>query len=164
MLAVLTVGLAAAAPGHQTSLGLAVGWHDGPRQVAIGAGPQLAHRLSLGDGPWQLAGAVERLWLVVPAVGLRAEGAWAPRDGAWQPSLGLELATYLGRIRIVSTAHPEPPVWPATALRLRVRPLVWRVGQHTSVSALELAPGLGLDTPSQTLAFGLTPFALAHRW
>lgn len=146
-----------------TSLGVGVGWHDGPRQVVIGTGPQLAHRGDLG-GPWMAGGAVERIWLVAPSVGMRGEVGLVRRKGGWHPTVSAELATWLGRLALLSTEFPSPPLLPPTSLRLRLRPLVFPVGDDGEVSALELAPGLAVDAPLTTRAFGLTLVAVGHSW
>lgn len=146
-----------------TSLGMGVGWHDSPRQVVIGAGPQVSHLHQL-DGPWMVGGGVERIWLVAPSTGLRAEVGLRRQEGRWHPSVSAELATWLGRLVLLTTQDPSPPLLPPTSLRARVRPLVFDVGTDAQVSALELAPGLGLDAPLQTRAFGLTVVSVGRNW
>lgn len=146
-----------------TSLGLGVGRHDSPRQVVLGVGPQLTHRALL-DERWVVGGGVERIWLVAPSVGLRVEGGLQRSTGVWNPSVSAELATWLGRLVLLTTEDPLPPRLPPTSLRLRLRPLVFEVGESAEVSALELAPGIGLEAPLKTQAFGITVFAVGHRW
>ena len=146
-----------------TSLGMGVGWHDSPRQIVIGAGPQVSHIEPL-DGRWMVGGGVERVWLVAPAVGLRAEAGLRRQQGQWHPSVSAELATWFGRLVLLTTESPSPPVFPPTSLRARLRPLVFDVGDKAQVSALELAPGLGLEAPLNTRAFGITVFSLGRSW
>ena len=158
-------GAPPAGRGHATSLGVGVGWHDGPRQVVIGVGPRVAHSFQLDpDRPWQVGGALERLWLVVPTVGLAGFAGLVRPTGTWHPGVSLEVMAYPSRLRKLTAEHPTPTRLPATSLRVRLSPLDFDVGPTTRVSALSLAPGLGLDTPTETLAFGVSLFTVAHRW
>jgi hypothetical protein len=159
------VGLVALAGTHETGLGVGVGWHDSPRQVVIGIGPQLTHRYwSQDDRPWWVGGAVERLWLVVPTWGATAAGGIQRVGRRWQPGAAVEVAMYPSRLRKLTPEHPEPTHFPATSLRVRLAPLCFAVSDSATVTALAVAPGLGLDTPADTLAFGLTVFSVQHRW
>lgn len=159
--------LAAAVTGNTrsatTSLGVGVGWHDGPRQIVIGTGPQLSHRQRIQES-WFWGAGVERIWLVAPSVGLRAEVGLQRRTSSWHPSISAEVGTWLGRLVLLSTEHPSPPLFPPTSLRLRARPLCWAIGDRAEVSALELSPGVSLDAPFASRTFALTVFSLGHQW
>lgn len=162
----LTAVLTHATAGeHHTALGVGVGWHDGPQQVVIGLGPRLSHRfIPRPEGILTVGGGIERLWFVVPTWGFTAGAGVRRPTGRWHPSATLELAAYPSRLIKLTPEHPTPPVAPATALRARLSPLSFDFGDYSAISALELAPGLGLDTPADTLAFGITVFSMAHRW
>ncbi len=132
----LVAGLAHAAPAADTThLGLAVGWHDGPGQVAGGLGPVLGHRHRVDGGALVLAGSAARLWGLVPATALAVELGWARPRGRWTPSVGVELGLMSARLTKVDTAQPRAPWLPPTALRLRLRPLVLPVGDRGELSA-----------------------------
>jgi len=162
-LALATSALAGDAGSATTSLGVGIGRHDSPRQVVIGTGPQLSHRQAIQDS-WFWGAGVERIWLVVPSVGLRAEAGLQRRKSSWHPTVSAEVGTWLGRLALLSTDHPAPPLLPPTSLRLRVRPLCWSMGDHAEVSALELSSGLSLEAPLATRSFALTLFSLGHQW
>jgi hypothetical protein len=146
-----------------SSLGVGAGLHDADRQLVIGLGPQLTHRAVVGE-TWMAGGGVERIRGAVPAWGLRGELGLCRTTGRWHPCASLELATWLGRFTYLTTESPTPPLLPPTSLRLRLRPLVFDVGAHSEVSALELAPGVGVEAPGASRAAGLTVFSVGHRW
>lgn len=158
-------GSLAVAGVHETGLGIGVARHDGPRQVLMGAGPRLVHRYAAShQTPWFVQGGLERLWLMVPTWGLSAGAGVRRSERAWTPAALIEVAAYPSRIRKLNAEHPEPPWFPATSVRLRLAPLAFQVSATSRVSALELAPGLGLDTPRETLAFSVSVCSLTHRW
>ena len=160
----VTVGLATAGV-HETGLGLGMAWHDGPRQVLFGAGPRVVHRYTTtAQSPWFVQGGLERIWFVVPAWGLSTAAGLRRAPGRWSPEVSVELALYSARLIKTPPEFPTPPMFPPTSLRLRIAPLVFQVTERTRISALELGPGLGLDTPAQTRAFGVSVFSVAHRW
>lgn len=164
---VLSHGLALAA---DVGLGAAIAWHDSPSQVNMGLGPELTLRTSLTPRAESSALStyvgcgVARMWLVVPTTVARVEGGVVRSSGRWRPAIGAEVAVITARLVKVTTEDPTPPVWPPTSLRIRLRPLQFALDPSTTVSALELAPGLGLDHPTDTLAFGLTVFQLTRQW
>ena len=161
---VVSAGLATAGV-HETGLGLAMAWHDGPRQVLFGAGPRAVHRYTHTEQtPWFVQGGLERVWLVVPSWGFSAAAGLRRVSGRWSPEAAVELALYPSRIIKIPPEFPTAPMFPATSLRLRIAPLSFQVSDRSRVSALELGPGLGLDTPAQTRAFGVSVFSVAHRW
>ena len=161
---VMMAGLATAGV-HETGLGLAMAWHDGPRQVLFGAGPRAVHRyMPTEQTPWFVQGGLERIWLVVPSWGVSAAVGLRRVVGRWRPEASAELALYPSRIIKITPEFPTPPRFPPTSVRLRIAPLSFQISDRSRVSALELGPGLGLDTPARTGTFGLSVFSVAHRW
>ena len=139
--------------------------HDGPRQVLLGVGPRLTHRYTASEHThWFVQGSLERLWLMVPTWGLTAGGGVRRMGPTWRPLVLLEAAAYPSRIVKLTTEDPTPPRLPASSLRVRVAPLAFRLNGTTQVSALEVAPGLGLDTPRETVAFSVSYCSLFHQW
>lgn len=158
-------GAGAGEPGQNEGyLGSVAALHTSPRQIVAGVGAELGYRRHGVAQVLQVNGGMQLTTLSVPSVGVVAGVAAAPWSvGHWTPALGLELTAHWGRLRFVTVEDPEPPRWPATAARVRLRPLVFAAGAH-ELSALEVAWGRALESVGDSQAFGITVLAMGRRW
>lgn len=154
----------ALAGSHETYVGLSGGVHASVRQVGLGAGPQLGHRVTLGQR-WTLGGSVTGLLLYDPALGVELEGGLQlrPEASRWRPWLGLELAGVFGTLRVERTDYDGVPSDPAVSARLAARPLTW-ASETLRWSLVEISAGPALEAPGRGLSLQLTPVVLGISW